>query len=312
MIPPRLPALLAAGLLLAVPFRTLADDSQWDWLAGTQWYVPAANLLAYFASPTNLSDNIPVADQTLWDITSSTNGTFTGTAQATFTVLGSPIVSTSTFQGLATPQGQVRMVFSPTGGGGSQTVGIGQVRDLGLPTQQIEMQMVTMAGSAYVTHWAYMAEVPSGSFTPPTEIPPGTLLSQEWNWTQGTSWTLAAPGVFGVSEPGTFFIDSYVNGYFWGTGIGPSGVGSPTFSHLGSITPEGNVLFNLLLDGSLVNLTGAIQGDITDGSMFLRGYMGTEDFGEASVAQVIPEPSVGALLAGAGLTLWALRRARKT
>ena len=38
------------------------------------------------------------------------------------------------------------MIFTPDSGG-EQTVGIGQFRDVGLPTQQMEMQMLSSHGS---------------------------------------------------------------------------------------------------------------------------------------------------------------------
>jgi hypothetical protein len=95
-----------ALLILAFPIRnSVADSSQWDWLAGTQWYVPAPNLLAYLVSPTGFSSNVPVSDQTLWDITSSTNGVIVGTSVATFTLGGIESSSTSAMNGVVTDSG---------------------------------------------------------------------------------------------------------------------------------------------------------------------------------------------------------------
>ncbi len=299
----------ALGLaLLAIP-SVRGSDPQWDWLADTQWFVPTANLLAYLAPGADFSTTLPIGDQTLWNITSSANGFFTGSSQATLTVLGSPTVSTSAMSGIVTADGQVRIIFTPDGdsAGGPTTVGIGQVRDVGLGTQ-IEMQMMTGSESSYVTHWAYMTQLPAGVFTPPNVYDEGTLLSTEWAWMNGTSWELSAPGLFGTTDAAEFFVSGYRNGYFWGTGVAPDG---GTFTHLGSVTPEGNVLFDVLSGGILTNLTGQITGDATSAAMALRGYTGTDTFGGAAVATAIPEPAATGLLLAtcvAGLVIGRMKR----
>lgn len=305
---------VVAGLL-AVP-AVRADDTQWDWLAGTEWYVPAANLLAYYASDTDLESTLPVRDQTLWNITTSSNGQFSGNTQATLTIGETSSVSTTTVTGVVTPGGQVRMIFTPSGdsAGGPVTVGIGQMRDIapgGVGTLA-EMQMITGASGVYVTHWAYMAQIPDGSFTPPTaaDYPPDTLLSTEWAWMDGTSWALSAPAVFGTTDAAQFSVAAYTNGYFWGSGVAPASVGGAAFTLIGSATPEGDVLFNVLVNGVFTNLAGQITGDATTGAMALRDYMGTDDFGDAATANVspVPEPSPVALLLAAGLLLLRMRR----
>lgn len=306
-------ALLAACIGLTWPMKiATADSTQYDWLAGTQWYVPAPNLLAYLVSESDLSNNLPVADQTLWDLTSSVNGVITGTSVATFTLGEIVSSSTSAMNGVVTESGQIRIIFTLEGTSDTQTIGIGQFRNEGTGTQ-MEMQMITGSGGAYLTHWAYMAEIPDPGFVPPTVYPPGTLVSQEWNWTAGTTWNLTAPGIFGTSDPAQFFISNYVNGYFWGTGTEPTSAGAAGFSQIGSITPEGNVLFSMLIDGELVSLAGQITGnDATDAHMLLRGYDGTDSFGDAATALVIPEPSsLSILLAMAGV-VWILIARRKT
>ncbi|MFZ4774680.1 MAG: PEP-CTERM sorting domain-containing protein [Terrimicrobiaceae bacterium] len=302
---------VVTGLLL-VP--TLRADS-YDWLAGTQWYVPTANLLAYLTPGTNLSNPLPISDQTLWDITGSAAGQFTGQSTATLTIGSSDTISTSSMAGIITPEGQVRIVFTPNGdsAGGPVTVGIGQVRDVGLGAQ-IEMQMLTGSESTtFATHWAYMTEIPAGPFTPPDTFDEGTLLSTEWAWTAGTTWNLSAPGVFGTSDAAQFSLEGYRNGYFWGTGFAPASAGGAAFTEIGSVTPEGNVLFNMLVGGTLTNLTGQIAGEATTGTMALRGYVGTDDFGDAATATVaaVPEPSTVALILAAGLLLLRFRRGQQ-
>ena len=296
---------------LAAP---MARGDGYDWLAGTQWYVPTANLLAYLTSDTDLSNPLPIGDQTLWDLTSSSGGLFSGQSTATLTVLGSDTVSTSSIAGIITPEGQVRITFTPNGDstGGPVTVGIGQVRDVGLGPQ-IEMQMMTGSGSSYATHWAYMTQLPPGEFTPPNVYDEGTLLSTEWAWMNGTTWDLSAPGVFGTTDAAQFSLEGYRNGYFWGTGVAPASTGGAAFTEIGSVTPEGNVLFNVLSGGTLSSLTGQITGDASMGAMALRGYEGTDDFGDAAAATMVavPEPVATRLLVALGVAALVVVRMRR-
>lgn len=74
---------------------------------------------------------------------------------------------------------------------------------------------------------------------------------------------------------------------------------------IGWATPEGNILFNILNDGVMTNLTGQITGTSMNGAMTLRSYDDQVEFGDAAVAQVVPEPGVVALL---GLVLPGLRK----
>jgi len=282
---------LSGMATLALP--SIYADTTYDWLAGTHWYVPAANVLAYATSGTDLSNPLPIGDQTLWDITSSVNGIFSGTTSATLKIGSTTSTSDSTMSGIATPDGQIRIIFTPDGGG-VQTVGIGQFRTIG-GESFMEMQMMTGTGTPYVTHWAYMALAPDGTFVPPAPDPEIDLLSQEWAWMDGTTWDLEAPGL--LDGAATFTIAGYRNGYFWGPGEGTDG----EFTQIGSVTPEGNVLFNFLVDGVLTNLTGQISGTGADGKMILREYQGTDTFGPEAMASVVPEPSVVGLIVAAVL-----------
>lgn len=286
----------------------------WDsLLTNSHWYVPQENLLSYITSGTNFTDPQPTVawDQTLWSLGTSTNGVFTGSSTATFYV--SPLVtltSSNTIQGVATDSGQIRMQFTPTDGG-PVTIGIGQFRDVNGETA-MEMQMITGSsgsGGVLFSHWAYMEEYDPSTFTPPDPLPNSDIVSEEWAWTLNTSWALASDDVFGDGGVGNFSITNYRNGYFWGPGTGPASTSLATFTFLGSITPEGNVLFNILdSEANLISLTGQIAGNAETGQMLLREYQfdGTvADFGSLSTASIIPEPSAlpMALLAVAVLFL---------
>jgi hypothetical protein len=285
-----------------------AQSSAWDsTFSNTQWYVPAENLLAYLASGTDLSSNLPVADQTIWQLGVVQNGVFTGNSSATFKLGNATITSNNTMNGIVTESGQVRILFSSDGQ--PTTVGIGQIRTIN-NIDFFEMQMIS-GSSTYLTHWAYMAPYDGNSGNlPPLEISPSQLTSSEWNWMEDTSWNFQNDELFGVGGVGTFQVTDYVNGYFWGTGSGPAGSPAETFSLLGSATPEGNVLFNMLSNSTLTSLTGLVTGNSTTGSMFLRSYSANGTIGDPGLASVVPEPSAVALLAAA-FAGWAIFRSRK-
>jgi len=286
-----------------------AQSDQWDdLLTGSQWFVPAENLLAYITPGGSFATPTAVADQTIWTITSSVDGVFTGTSVATFKSGPVEVTSTTTMNGTVNEAGQVRIVFSQEGG--PSTVGIGQVQVVEGKTL-FEMQMISGSdtGSFYITHWAYM-EAWDGESLPNPEIE-ASLRSEEWRWMHGTTWNVLNDDLFGIGETGTFRIDGYRNGYFWGSGSGPEGSEAAAFTLLGSATPEGTLLFNLLAgDGTMTSLTGKITGDATNGQMEMWTYL-PDDTTTPGYAYVIPEPSSILLLGlGAGALLrW--RRSRR-
>ncbi|MFM9026204.1 MAG: PEP-CTERM sorting domain-containing protein [Planctomycetaceae bacterium] len=295
-----------------------AQSTTWDaMLSNSYWYVPQENLLAYMTSGTSFTDPAPTAgsDQTVWSLGTATNGSFTGTAVGTFRPADAPLVAISNtdaiVSGIVTDAGQIRMTFVGVTSG-SQTIGIGQVRTIS-GTDSMQMQMITGNSSVLTTHWAFMAKYDPDTFVPPTLFPDGTLLSQEWKWTDGSTWRLESDDLFGPGGSGTFTITNYRNGYFWGPGTGPADGAAATYTQIGSITPEGNVLFNVLIGGTLTSLTGLITGTGLTGQMVLRSYDGTT-FGPAGYAAVvaIPEPGTCVMalagLACGGFFAWRQRR----
>ena len=278
-----------------------AQSTTWDsMLSNSYWYVRRENLLAYTTSGTSFTDPTPaaVSDQTLWSLGTATHGFFTGTAVATIRPSDFPLFTitntNSIVSGIVTDAGQIRMNFVGVTSG-EQTIGIGQVRTIS-GTDYMQMQMITGNSSMLTTHWAYMAKYDPDTFVPPSLFPDGTLLSPEWNWTDGSTWRLQSDDLFGPGGSGTFTITNYRNGYFWGPGTGPADSAASTYTQIGSITPEGNVLFNVLIGGTLTSLAGQITGTGLTGQMALRWYDGTS-FGTVGYATVIsvPEPSTYAM-----------------
>ena len=288
------------------------QSTTWDsLLSNSHWYVPQENLLSYMSSSTNFTTPPPLVlwDQTLWSLGAAVDGVFSGSSQANFFSPELSFSNTASILGLATESGQIRMRFTTSDGG--TIIGIGQFRDVS-GTTAMQMQMISgQAGTAYTTHWAYMMPYDPATFTPPAPVPNSDIVSTEWAWTDGTTWTLASDDLFGPDGVGTFSVTDYRNGYFWGPGTGPAATTLSNFTFLGSITPEGNVLFNVLdSSANLTSLTGLITGGPETGEMVLRTYEfdgSVADFGTIGTASIVPEPSVFLMLFVA-MAILAVRR----
>lgn len=288
------------------------QSTTWDsLLSNSHWYVPQENLLSYMSSSTNFTTPPPLVlwDQTLWSLGTAVDGVFSGSSQANFFSPELSFSNTASILGLATESGQIRMRFTTSDGG--TIIGIGQFRDVS-GTTAMQMQMISgQAGTAYTTHWAYMMPYDPATFTPPVPVPNSDIVSTEWAWTDGTTWTLASDDLFGPDGVGTFSVTDYRNGYFWGPGTGPAATTLSNFTFLGSITPEGNVLFNVLdSSANLTSLTGLITGGPETGEMVLRTYEfdgSVADFGVIGTASIVPEPSVFLFLLVA-MAIFAVRR----
>ncbi|MDE5442193.1 autotransporter domain-containing protein [Bradyrhizobium sp. CSA207] len=263
-------ASVVGTVLTCGTFPVLAQSTVWDSvLSNTHWYVPTAQLLAYAAPKTGFSNPISIGDQTLWSLAAATNGSFTGTSVAQLAIGPAHLTDTSTIQGFVTSTGQITMLFTPTSGG-SATIGLGHMRTINGVTG-MEMQMIT-GDSLLVTHWAYMLPYDPAAYTPPASQPVPANSVPQWAWTAGTPWRIVSPALFGTAAPGRFVITNYQNGYFWGAGVAPPGGGAPNFTLLGSVTPEGNVLFNTLSRGTLASLYGAASGDASGAQMLVSTY----------------------------------------
>jgi outer membrane autotransporter protein len=281
-------ASVAGAMLLCGGSQALAQSAIWDTtLSNTNWYVPTAQLLAYAAPKTGLSSPIPIGDQTLWSLAAATNGSFTGTSVAQLKLGPALLTDTSTIQGFVTTAGQITMQFTPISGG-AVTVGLGHMRTINGVTA-MEMQMIT-GDSLLVTHWAYMLSYDPATFTPPPSQPVPANSVPQWAWTSGTPWRITSNSLFGTSAPGRFVITNYQNGYFWGAGVAPAGSSAANFTLLGSVTPEGNVLFNTLSRGTLASLYGTASGDASGAQMLVSTYdlSGNPTGGAAYISPVRP------------------------
>jgi outer membrane autotransporter protein len=266
----------------------------------SNWYVPEPYYLAYITNSSSgfSTDLLPVGDQTLWNNLSVTSSTidltsFSGLSTAQFSIgNGTTTPSTSSMSGQVSPNGAIAILFTPTEGG-NPTLGLGQFQTVN-GIDSMEMQMIT-GSSVLTTHWAYMLPYDPNTFTPP--LPTTIPISNEspnYAWTPGSVWKIVSPELFGSSTPGKFVITEYNGGYFIGTGVGPEG--NPiTFTELGSITPEGRVLFATLTDGSSILNTsyGEISGTNTSATMSLADYNSTTALAKGTYTylyQITPYP----------------------
>ncbi len=247
-------------------------------LSGSNWYVPVPNMLAYGANSSNgFSSPFPIGDQTLWNgvVVTSPAGSaitsFTGSTEASLALGPITTIASSTMAGNVSSTGAIAIVFTPIGGGTS-TLGLGQFETVG-GVNAMEMQMVTGTG-LITTHWAYMLPYNPSTFTPlPATTIPVSAANPYYAWMPGTVWKMVSTSLFGGGSPGRFVINGYNGGYFTGTGVGPTGSGV-NFTELGSITPQGKVLFASINNGSVVvnSSYGDIAGLNGSASIALAGY----------------------------------------
>ena len=254
-------------------------SNRWDaLLSNSQWYVPAADLLAYQLTSDNPRTPVPASDQTLWSLGRSRNGRFSGRSVARIVTAGvEQTTAINQMDGVVSPNGQVRINFtSPLG---SSITGIGQVRQTN-NGPAMQMQMITDGGGSYTTHWANMLRLNQGT-TPPEPGPPDGEQrddrSTAFRWLLGSSWSITPasrrPAGAGAQASGIFTINGYRNGYFWGGGA--SSHGRRAFTVLGSVTPEGNLFFNAIDRKGFqlrISQRGRLQGNQVQSKVRLSPY----------------------------------------
>lgn len=331
--------LLVAAYLF---FGVQKVQSQTDYSAilnGSNWNVPLENQLAYGAyAASGFSSPFVLGDQTTWGCqlgvsgctTSSTTGMtvtgtsggvtrFTGSATGTMQIgLLPSIVSYSAISGTVTSSGALAMVFTSTDSSGvltsgaTTTLGLGQFQNIG-GVNEMEMQMIS-GTSLVITHWAYMTPYsgPNSAATAPIANPPSSA-NPYYSWTAGTAWKIVAPTLFGTISPGRFNVSTYNGGYFYGYGVGPN-ANPISYTQIGSITPQGKVLFATMASGTQVlNATyGDLTGSSGSGVMTLADYDSTTALPTGSftlLSQITPYSTVISSInnpaaAGAANTLW--------
>ena len=134
-------------------------DSAWAWLAGTYWYVPAENLLAYIARPAT-QQVVPVEDQTVFHITGYRDGYFWGD---TVVQLGEQQRTCYFLMGSVTPSGNVLLTFTSRDDSAQPVVTHGSgVMCLYNGVAAMLNQMASGPAEVLVSHWAYMLQTREG------------------------------------------------------------------------------------------------------------------------------------------------------
>ncbi len=149
------------------------NNSAWNWLAGTYWYVPAENLLAYVAR-TSTQQVHEINDQTVFYIAESRNGYFWG---QTAVQLGDQPRTCYFLFGSVSPSGNVLLAFTTSSQAQGQPVvthGSGVMCLFGGEAAMLK-QMTTGPAQLQVSHWAYMLQTKEGD--PTWESLPGVGIS---------------------------------------------------------------------------------------------------------------------------------------
>lgn len=258
---------------------TISASQRWDAVLVGSWYVPTVNLLAYLVGP-DVINPLAIADQTNFQITTANNGVFSGQATIQFTravlmAIGwqKPQPLTYTISGQVTPEGHIKITFTPAESGQPSVTGVGNMEFID-GAWRMTMQMASST-EPYVMHWAYMSKPPS---------PRITQSFQKWQWLRGTRWSLADTALPTTSTSNVsyvFKIQNYRNGYFWG-----HGQGTTPFSVLGTVTPEANVLLVITPVGSSkLSRFGTLERVGTEWIMSVHSYFGSPETG---VARLLP------------------------
>jgi len=280
---PRFRTVVGFALLTAAA-PAPAQSTKWDkFMSDSIWYCPPQNFLAMETAGTNFLKPERILDETVWFIGDCTNGRFSGRSVANLDVAGQVQTSTLQMTGVILDSGRYRIQFSAPGA--PTTIGIGRVLPDSEGTLFLQAQMFTGTGGAngyYVTHWANSprrGEVIFVDKTPSVN-----------RWIQRTNWTLSSAELFGRRGVGQFRIRHYEQGFFWGVGQGPFGSSTPRFTLIGSVTPNGHVLFNTVSRGKVHSFAGDLYGSRRRAHMILRQYeqpFDLKDAGEPSKARLV-------------------------
>jgi hypothetical protein len=151
----------------SIPSMALAASDRYEFLKGSQWYVPTATLPAISVDPSTAAVT-PLIDQTVWNITGYQSGYFTGVSIALFQ---SPTTGTAKFPvsctdmvGSVTPSGVVLISFfnpSDPNAAANATIGTGTLAKEANGVWRFTMQMTTGSRSV-IAHWSYMNQCKKG------------------------------------------------------------------------------------------------------------------------------------------------------
>ena len=252
-------------------------STNWDSiLSNKNYYDPTPNLVAWQADTTSsggLSNPISVGDSTTWAFGAVVNGQWTGTAVGNISYNnGASTQQNLTLSGSINTEGLWKILFTDTSSG-NVTIGVGRmvlVNGVWSPlAQTIGNPTLTLA------HWAYNVPYDPAVTTPPAANLYQTypsVTSPAYQWIGGTTWQMQNASLFGSTNSGALTFSSFNNGFIWGSGAGPANSSVSSFTTLGNVTPNGDVLLGFLSNGEMSAMWGTIVSNPFYSEMNLADY----------------------------------------
>jgi len=252
-------------------------STNWDSILSNQnYYDPIPNLVAWQADTTSsggLSNPISVGDSTTWAFGAVVNGQWTGTAVGNISYSGGASTQQNlTLSGSINTEGVWKILFTDTSSG-NVTIGIGKmvlVNGVWSPlAQTIGNPTLSLA------HWAYNVPYDPAVTTPPAANLYQTypsVTSPAYQWIGGTTWKMQNASLFGSTNSGALTFSSFNNGFIWGSGAGPANSSVSSFTTLGNVTPNGDVLLGFLSNGVMSAMWGTVTSNPFYSEMNLADY----------------------------------------
>ncbi|MEI7888176.1 MAG: hypothetical protein WCJ04_12360 [Actinomycetes bacterium] len=269
-------------------------SSRWDKIVAGEWYVPSQNLEAWQLGP-NSAERVIGAWQNWYDF-KILNGHYSGPTQSAISAYqdgawGAPYFPPAgTMSGDISTDGTIRMLITSPGLPSTHAIGhmifvSGQWR----MTMQTDLP-ISGDVAPYALQWANMTKLRDGETIPgsPSYTDLGSLVntqpstdpldSPQYSWLAATDWSVRDSS-FTSGQPAAFRINSYSNGYFFGSSIGIN-----RFSVTGSVRPDGGLyLVFTRPDGTMTTRSGTVSGPGKSARMFFHTYYGAPAAGLATI-----------------------------
>ncbi|MCX6526147.1 MAG: hypothetical protein NTX58_15495 [Actinobacteria bacterium] len=275
-------------------------SSRWDKIVAGEWYVPSQNLEAYQVGPDS-AERVFGAFQN-WYVFKIRNGHYTGPTQSVVStyedgVWSAPVtVPAGEMTGDISPDGTISMTITSPG----EPVGHATGHMIFVSGQwRMTMQTDLPEGDGvapYVLQWANMTKLREGETIPgsPSFADLGSLVntqpstdpldSPQYSWLGATDWSIRDSS-FTSGQPEDFRINTYSNGYFFGSSIGAN-----PFSVTGTVRPDGGLyLVFTRPDGTMTTRSGTVSGNGARARMVFHTYYGaTPAAGSATLLHAEP------------------------
>lgn len=271
------------------------SSSRWDKIVAGEWVVPTVNLQAYQVGADSNQRLLGAFEN--WYIFTIHNGQFSGPTQSVVSTEENGVWSPPSFLPPATMSGNISayglisMKITPT----DPTIPVSYATGhMIFVSGQWRMTMQTIlvlgAGIApYVLQWANMTKLLPGQTVPGspdftdlgsmvnTGLSTDPLTSPQASWLFATGWAERDSQLYNGRQE-TFRINTYDNGYFFGTSTG-----TDPFSVTGTVAPDNSLyLVFTLPDGTIITRSGALVGLANGARMYFHSYFGTPAYGAAA------------------------------